>query len=161
MRPLLALLITLSLLGGTYGYVRFAESVRRPAVDIQIDYAEGEYSVTVEKTFACVGDPILETESLKVLFKGEKVFAASDPIPADQTIEVRPLNGVETGENEIYVSASRESSTGGFGALKIVVFRNDIPIAEKTITSDEGLTDVGGPVVFTVGAKYEQDEHEH
>jgi hypothetical protein len=161
MRPFLALMITLCLLGGVFGYVRFAESVRRPAVDIQINYAEGEYSVDIDMTFDCAGDPIFETDAIKVLFKGEKVFAAADPIPAAQSIEIRPLPGVEKGENEIYVAANRETSTSGFGALKIVVKRNDIPIAEKTITSDEGLAEVGGPVVFRVGPSNESDEHDH
>ena len=54
MRPLLAILITLCLLGGTYGYVRFADSVRRSAVEIQIDYAEGEYSVDIGKRKPCI-----------------------------------------------------------------------------------------------------------
>ena len=161
MRPVLALLISLSLLGGVYGYVRFADSVRRPALEIQIDYSDSEYSVDIERTFDCAGDPIFETESLKVLFKGEKVFAAADPIPAAQSIEIRPLPGVEKGENEIYVVANRESSTSGFGALKIVVKRDDIPIAEKTITSEEGLAQVGGPVVFKVGQSNESDDHDH
>ena len=161
MRPLLALLITICLLGGTYGYVQFAESVRRPSVEIQVDYAQGEYSVLIDRTFDCTGDPIFETESLKVLFKGEKVFAVSDPIPANQSIEIRPLRNVETGENEIYVSANRKTSSGGFGELKVVVFRDDIPIAEKTITSDEGLAQIGGPVVFHVGQSTEIFPHEH
>lgn len=161
MRPFLAILITLCLLGGTYGYVRFADSVRRSAVEIQIEYAEGEFSVDIEKTFDCAGDPIFETESLKVLFKGEKVFAESESIPAAKSIEIRPLAGVEQGENEIYVLANRETSTGGFGALKIVVKRNDIPIAEQTITSDVGLAEVGGPVVFNVGSPTKSDDDDH
>ena len=161
MRPLLAILITVCLLGGTYGYVRFAEGVRRPNVEIQIDYAQGEYAVLIDKTFDCSGDPIFETESLKLLFKGKKVFAASEPIPANESIEIRPLTGVEIGENEIYVLANRKTSTGGFGALKISVFRDDIPLTVKTITSDEGLAQVGGPVVFHVGPSKENDQHQH
>ena len=81
MRPILACLITVVLIIGVSSYLRFADSVRRPPVEISIDYAEGEYAVEIERTFDCEGDPILGTESLKVLFKGETVFARNEPIP--------------------------------------------------------------------------------
>lgn len=162
MRPILACLITVVLISGVSAYIRFADSVRRPPIEISIDYAGGEYSVEIERTFDCEGDPILGTESLKVLFKGETVFARNEPIPTTEPVEIRPLEGVESGENEIYVSATMSESTLGLGVLKVTVKRNDIPIMEKMLASTAGLMEVGGPVVFEVLPQNEKtDQHQH
>jgi hypothetical protein len=161
MRPLLALLITLSLLGGVFGYVRFADSVRRTAVEVEIDYAEGIYSIEIQSTFDCEADPILETEALKVLFKGKPVFNRSELISSDETIEIKPLPGVESGENEIFVSANRVASAQGLGAMKVTVKRNDIPVIEKLLTSVPGLPTVSGPVVFDIPSTENSDAQDH
>ena len=158
MRPILACLITLVLIGGVYGYIRFADSVRRPPIEIKIDYSEDEYSLDIERTFDCEGDPILGTESMKVLFKGKQVFATEKPLPTGQPVEVGPLEGVENGENEIHVSATMSESTQGLAVLKVTVKRNDIPIVEKMIANEPGLLDIGGPVIFEV---LPQEERQH
>jgi hypothetical protein len=161
MRPLLALLITVSLIGGVFAYVRFADSVRRTAVEIEIDYAEGLYSVEIQTTFDCQSDPILETEALKVLFKGQSVFQSRELILAYQITEIQPLEGVESGENEIYVAANMESPTRGLGAMKVTVKRNGIPVVEKLLTSEPGLTAVSGPVVFQISPTNKSKDHDH
>lgn len=160
LRPILAILITAGLLFGTYSYLSFANSVRREPVELQVDYSSGDFSVKIERTFDCAGDPIFGTESLKVLFKGEKVFAKLESLPAGESVVVEDIRGVEVGENELFVSANMASATSGLGAIKVVVFRNDIPVAEKLITSEPGLTAVGGPIVFTIpGEKAEEHKH--
>ena len=162
MRPILACLITVVLISGVSTYIRFADRTRRPPVEIRINYAEGEYAVEIERTFDCEGDPILGTESLKVLFKGESVFARNEPIPNTETVEIRPLVGVESGENEIYVSATMSESTQGLGVLKVTVKRNNVPIMEKMFSSVAGLMDVGGPVVFEIQPQNQNtDQHQH
>jgi len=161
MRPVLAFLITVFMIGGVYGYINFSHSVRRPPIEIEIDFAEGEYSVQIERTFECVADPILGPESLKVMFKGDIVYANKEPIPNDELVIVRPLEQVELGENEIYVSANMPESANGFGVLKVVVKQNDRLIGEEMISSVPGLTSVGGPVVFTVKPHVNQTKHEH
>lgn len=162
MRPILACLITVVLVGGVYGYLRFADSVRHPPIEINVDYAEGEYSLEIERTFVCEGDPILGTESLKVLFKGDTVFARNESIPTSETIEIRPLKGVEIGENEIYVSATMSELAQGFGVLRVTIKRNDVLILEKMLPSVPGLLDVSGPIVFEIHAPNEPtDEHQH
>ncbi len=150
MRPILACLISIVLIGGVYGYLRFADSVRRPTVEFNIDYAEGEYSVEIDHTFVCEGDPVFGTESLKVLFKGKTVFSREATIPVGDPIEIRPLEGVESGENEVFVSATMSQATQGFGVLKVTVKRNNIAIQEKLFASVPGLLDLGGPVVFEI-----------
>lgn len=150
MRPLLAGLITISLIGGVYGYLRFADGVRRPPVEIQIDYATGNYSVLIETTFECVGDPVLELDALNVMFMGESIFSQPQSIPAGEQIEISPLEGVEVGENEIHVAATMSESTPGLGVLKATIQRDGVRVLEKLISSEPGLLEVAGPVVFQV-----------
>lgn len=160
MRPIYALLISIGLLASVYNYVAFAKRVRRPPAEIQIDYAQGEFSVEVERSFDCAGDPIFGSEALKVLFKGETVFAQKDPISSDQPVVVENLQGVEAGENEIFVTANQALPGSGLGAMKISVKRNGAVIAQEVITTKPGLPAVGGPVGFTIGDS-PGDSHQH
>ena len=161
MRPIYALLISIGLIAGVYSYIKFSGSVRREPVDIEIDYAQGEYSIEITQSFDCSGDPIFESEALKVMFKGETIFAQSEPIPKDKPTVIPNVQGVETGENEIFVSANMESPTDGLGAMKVVVNRNDTPIVETLFTSEPGLTAVSGAVAFTIEEDDEHDDHDH
>ena len=168
MRPIYALLISIGLLASVYNYVAFAKRLRRPPVEIQVDYAQGKFSLEIDRSFDCEGDPIFGTESLKVLFKGETVFAEKDPIPSDQSVLIEDLQGVEAGENEIFVAANQKPPAASFGAMKITVKRNNIAIAEQVLTSEPGLTAVGGPVAFSIGGKADdtsgdatEDSHQH
>ena len=160
MRPIYALLISIGLLASVYNYVAFANRVRRPPIEIKIDYAQGEFSLEIDRSFDCEGDPIFGSESLKVLFKGETVFAEQDPILNDQPIVINDIQGVEAGENEIFVSANQKPPAASLGAMKITVKRNNIAIAEQVITSEPGLLAVGGPVAFSIG-ETPNDSHQH
>ena len=161
MRPIYALLISIGLLASVYNYVAFANRVRRPPVEIQVDYAQGEFSIEIERSFDCQGDPIFGSPAIKVLFKGETVFENAEPIASDQSIVVSDLQGVEAGENEIFVSANQQSATSGLGAMKINIKRNGIVIANKVITSEPGLSAVSGPIGFTIGDSSKEDSHQH
>ena len=165
LRPILAILITAGLLIGTYSYISFANSVRHEPVQIHVDYASGDFSIKIERSFDCAGHPIFKSkESLKVLFKGEKVYGNTGTVPADEAVEIKKISGVEAGENEIFVSANMASASSGLGVIKVTVSRNDIPISEELITSKPGLTAVGGPIVFTIpddSADAKEEKHQH
>ena len=168
MRPLYALLISIGLLASVYNYVAFAKRVRRPPVEIQVDYAEGDFSLEIDRSFDCEGDPIFGSESLKVLFKGETVFSEKEPISSDQPVVIKDLQGIEAGENEIFVAANQKLPAASLGAIRVTLKRNDISIAEKIITSKPGLPAVGGPVAFSIGGTTgdstddsTDDSHEH
>lgn len=161
MRPLLALAISIFLLGGVYAYTKFAAGVRAEAVVYQIDFASEEYSVEIRRSFDAVPDPIFGAESLKVKFKGEVVFARTDEIPAGDVIEIRPLEGVEVGKNELYISANRKHADETLGAIQIEIKKDDIPIYETTIISRPGLAEIGDTVVFETRGSTKQDDHEH
>jgi len=161
MRPIYALIISIGLLASVYNYVAFANRVRRPPVEIQVDYAQGEFSIEIERSFDCQGDPIFGSPAIKVLFKGETVFEDAGPIASDQPIVVKDLQGVAAGENEIFVSANQQSATAGLGAMKISIKRSGVVIATELIASEPGLSAVSGPVGFTIAKTPQQDPHQH
>ena len=158
MRPLLALVISVSLLGGVYVYTKFADSVRVSAVEINIDFSDADWSVEIRKTFTAVPDPIFGSDSLKVLFKGETVYSRSDEVAANETVEIRPLEGVEVGENELFISANRESNGAALAVLQVTIKKNDNPVNETTISGKPGLPTVSGSVVFSAGVDSDQNE---
>ena len=100
MRPFLALLLSVFLIGGMSVYIQFARSVRRPVVDFQAEFAEAEFEVELRRTFDCVGDPLLEVAALEVYFRDEKIYSSDQDLPQDEAVRFAVERGVETGENE-------------------------------------------------------------
>ena len=105
-RPIAALLITILLFAGVYGYTTFVESIRRPPLQVQESFATGEFSVRITRTFDCIGDPDFDVDSLVVRFRGKDLVRRSDKVPQNEIIEIRPLENVTQLDNELYVAAS-------------------------------------------------------
>jgi hypothetical protein len=160
MRPILALAITIFLLGGVFAYTQFADSVRRSATEYHVDFSRQEYSVEIRKTFAAAPDPIFGADSMKVKFKGETILSRADEVPAEETIEIRPLEGVEVGENELFISVNRQSTEAALAVVLVTVKEDDIPVAESTLAGVPGLPIVSGTVLF-VATKTNNDEPNH
>ncbi len=107
MRPVLALLVSVLLFSGVFAYTQFAESVRRPPLQIKPKFASGTYSIQIDRTFDCVGDEDWgDVASLVVKFRGAEVLRRTDTIPANELILIDPLEHVEQLENEVYVFAN-------------------------------------------------------
>ena len=160
MRPILALAITISLLGGIYAYTQFADTVRRSVVEYKVDFSRQEYSVEIRKTFTAAPDPIFGADSMKVKFKGETILSRSDTIPTAETIEIRPLEGVEVGENELFISVNRQSTEEALAVVMVTIKEDDILVAESTLTGAPGLPVVTGSILFAA-AETSKDEHIH
>ena len=160
MRPFLALAITFFLIGGVFAYTQFADSVRREAVEYKVDFSRQEYSVEIRKSFAAAPDPIFGAPSLKVKFKGEEILSRTDVIPAVETIEIRPLEGVEVGDNELFISVNQESAEAALAVVLVTVKEDDIPVTEVTLTATPGLPVVSGSVQFQT-TKSNRDDHDH
>ena len=133
----------------------------RPAAEIQIDFSKGDYAIKIESTFDCVSDPILETPALKVLFKGKTVFESSQDVAADEPLTIAPLEGVEVGENEVYIAATRDGFDSGLAVLRVSVLRNDVLVAEELIAGEAGIDSVAGPVSFEIEPVQSSDSHSH
>ncbi|MEM7782601.1 MAG: hypothetical protein AAF623_04545 [Planctomycetota bacterium] len=160
MRLTLAILITIFLIGGTYAYIEFADSVIRPPVEVQVNYANGTYSVDIERTFDC--ESFLDEKGLQVKFKGNVVYESPDQLPAEAALTIESLDGVEVGPNEIFVSANLPMTAMELAVLKVVVRRDGIVMAEQLLASEPGLGTVRGTVLFTIPSRDPQTStHSH
>jgi len=162
MRLLLAILISMFLLGGTFAYTRFAASVRRTAVDYEVEMASDVYSIEIRRTFTAVADsqpdPIWARETrpaLEVRFKGQPLLVRENLAPASEEIRIDAIPAVEIGLNEIYVSANRAlppadsiASTSELAAMQVSIKQGDIMIAEATFSSTPGSPLIFGVLLF-------------
>jgi hypothetical protein len=164
MRPLLAIAISVSLLGGVYLYTEFAKSVQVESFDYVAQFAKGEYTVELRRTFDAGADPVFSPQSIQVLLKGESVFSRDDDVLAEESIEFRLPDSVEVGENEIYVTANRKELSSALAVVQVIVKRDGIPIAETNLFSEGGLPMVSGSVGFRVKDNdntESEDQHDH
>jgi hypothetical protein len=148
MRPLYALLLTIGLIGGMAAYIQFAKSVNRPPTQFDVEFATGKFEVELERTFAAVPFAAAEVKAIEVQLKQQPVFERLDSVPAGETIRFSIDEGVEDGENELVVMANREFLSEGLAAIKVRVLRDDIPVAEKTITGAPNMEMISGTVLF-------------
>ena len=161
MRPIWTLLLIAALVGGMAGYIQFANSVRYPAPDFSVEYAQGKFELGIERSFDCVPYELAETKALEVSFKDEIVYSSNEPVPADQEIRFSIDDSVEVGDNEISIAANRDGTTAGFGALQATVYWNDIPIAEKTFTVEKYAEMISGSLLFHVDDASQTEGRQH
>ncbi|MEL7500281.1 MAG: hypothetical protein AAFN77_21980 [Planctomycetota bacterium] len=156
MRPVLALLLTIGLIGGISAYIQFARSVRRPPIEFQAETSVDRFEVELTRTFDCVADPIAELKSIEVRFRDQELFASDAPVKSTETIRFAIPRDVEIGDNEISVAANRDFLATEFAAIGVTLYQNDVAIRRQTITSEPDLSTVSGSVVFRVS-----QEHDH
>lgn len=183
MRPLLAITISCVLLGGTWAYLRFAASVHRDPAPYRTELADEIYTLEVLRTSALQPGPkipglspnpslnptansqskstssslsqLTSTHSLKITFNGEPVYLSNSELPPDEALTIPPLNNVEVGLNEVFLSANIQPPVPSLAAVQLRIKQADRIIAESTFTSVPGSTLVYGVVVFEVKSKEE------
>lgn len=152
MRIFLSILITVFLLTGTYFYTRFADSVRREAVVWQPQFAAGNYSIEIGRTFDCVPDDLFEAPAIEVVFRGQSIFSRNETVPADEPIRIENVPNVEEGENDFVVSANLMSAAGSLAAMRVRVFRDNAEIANRLVADSPDLSSISATVPFSVPA---------
>jgi hypothetical protein len=89
-------------------------------------------------------------------------LAISKKIAVEETIRLEKLDGVEVGENEIYIAANRAEDSIGLGAIKVSIFRGGVLFDEQVLTSQQGIAEVAGPISFVVKSEPKtEDSHQH
>ena len=178
MRPFLTLAIAGLLMGGVLAYTRFAASIRPVAAAYQTELATEPYSVEIRRTFiaAPIQDPAgsidirPETESLsqtavaalQVHFKGVSILHRSDEIRQVEPLVIPLLEGVEIGDNELFISANQQLPNDvTFAALHVRVRQGAVTIAESTFTSVSGSPLIYGVLVFSATPPPEHDVPTH
>jgi hypothetical protein len=160
LRILLAAAVWLIFTGGTALYMAHRDVVAEistPAVERSV--ASGVYALRITPSFIAEKDPFaLDIDDddgaalLTARLGGREIVSVTSAADARAEYVVEPLEGVRAGENEIYVyAASPADRHGTYNALRAVVTRDGLPVAEKTIWSAPGET-VAGSVTFDAGA---------
>jgi hypothetical protein len=168
MRPIYTIILTLLLIGGTYAYIQFAESVRRPPNESFYKTAEGVVSVEIRRSFDCFANPDFEIDAIKVDFKNETIMRIQNDLPATEELVIDSLAGVEEGENEITVFGNSESEDAflsdepapSLRALLVRVLYDDNVVAERQFFAESNETWVGGSVGFKVPDSAAEANHD-
>jgi hypothetical protein len=166
MRPLLALLLSLTIFGAVAGYLSFArhlqEQTTRQHDDRPAPVAQGKFSVEITLSFdagaqtAFSLDPT-QAAALRVVFQGRDLLQLESPVAAG-TVRVEDVPGIAAGANEFFIEAQPAALESQIArAVRVRVFRDENPVADQTLWSEPGLP-VRGTVRIDVP---ESPSHDH
>jgi hypothetical protein len=165
MRPLLAIVLSVGILGGLALYMRFRDVGRPLPRGESPREVGGEFRLEIATTAPLEVDPFAPSSgegegpaALVVRFNGQSVLHA-ERVAADEPVIVERLPGVVEGVNEVFVEAhpSLDGPAAVF-AVRVRVFQESRPVAETTFWSEpRGVA--GGTLRFDAG--HDSTPHEH
>ena len=177
MRPLLALVLSLAILGSVQTYMLFVNGLPQYVPNVPTETtASGHFRLELTLTQDAQSDAFEATSLLvnlpqqdgHVLIHKEEVISALDPIVIDSITEF------VVGENELFVqvgvgdaggfdSASAEELSLRRAAVRVQLFRDRVLLVDETLWAELGEP-IQGKLVITVPALKSQeasDDHEH
>ena len=176
MRPLLALVLSLAILGSVQAYMLFVNGLPRYIPNVPTEtVASGHFRLELTLTQDAQSDAFEATSLLvnlpqqedRVLIQKEEVISALEPIVIDSITEFI------VGENELFVqvgvgdagfdSTSTEELVLRRAAVRVQLFRDRVLLADETLWAEPGEP-IQGKLVITVPAlnsQEESDDHEH
>jgi hypothetical protein len=103
--------------------------------------------------------------ALLVRLGRQEIMRKTDRLEAGTPIEVKPLTGLISGENELYLEANPPldalDAAGSSHAARVRILQNHRVVAEKTFWSDVGGK-VAGTLRFSLSETNEKkDDHGH
>jgi hypothetical protein len=163
MRPLLAIVIVFSILGGLQGYLSSRPKPEAWTI-LEEQKAVGQFEIMVTLTFDAGPDPFSfnasDAPSLEVQFRGESILKKTEELPAG-TIAQAQVTGIVAGENEFYIQATpKDSSVAVARAIRVQILKDDTLVAEKSFWSEPGEI-IGGVVSLTISNETVKEEHSH
>lgn len=185
MRPLLAVLLVVVILGSVWGYLAFVASVPVGEYDTRQREAEGVFSVELTLTFDAGVDRFAldpQESPVELDFDGKNLVEGKGPFLAGRPIRISPVEGIveahgeHAGRNSFFLRAipkppetdafsveSSESNTSSqlVHAARLRIFRDDELVGDRTIWSEPGQP-VSGTIEITVEPRENvaHDEHE-
>jgi hypothetical protein len=166
MRPLLAVAVSVVILGGMALYMQ-----RRPQTGSVVveRKAEGVYSLEITLSFDAGPDEFAlsadDQPSVLVKFRDSELLKLTDRIPAGEPIVIERVEGIvagpgAAGRNEFYVAATpAESGANVSRALRVRVLRDGEPVADQSLWSEPGWP-VQGTVELHVVADHAGAPHD-
>ncbi|AFM26949.1 hypothetical protein [Desulfomonile tiedjei] len=146
MRPILAILVWILILGGVAGYLHTRED-KRAVAEFRPTAAAGHFTLEIVATtklepdpFALLAHPDDKPMSLIVKINGEQVLAKDDNQAQGTPLRLEDVQGLTEGQNELYVEANPPlESAGRAHAYRVTIKRDGETIAEETLWSEPGL----------------------
>lgn len=156
MRPLLALMIAVGILGGLRWYMGTRQIVVQQAVPpIQLS-GEATYSLRLILSFRAEPDAFTtaagEAHSVIIKLAGQTIFSTADPVEPGKTLVVDPVSNIVIGKNEFWIEAHcNDQQLSIARAARIRVLNDGHLTTEQTLWSEPG-TPVQGIVNLEVPA---------
>ena len=159
MRPLITILLVSFLIGGMYGYLKFADSVKRPETNYQPTAEQKTVTAEILRSATLYADKGFDVVALKVDFKNETILQQESNVPAAQPVSIE-LSAVEEGRNTISVFGNfedpetflSETPSPSLFAIEVIVRVDGDQIARQTFSSPTSTTPIGGQVTFDTTA---------
>ncbi len=170
MRPLLTLLMVALLIGGTWGYVKFKNSVSRPASVVETKFSQKPTRLVILRSAPLFDGGALGGPAIEVAIKSKSFLTLNRTVLPEEPIEVE-IPDVEVGKNTVNIAVNFEdpeaflSETKPFSlyAMEVIISQGSRELHRQTFTSAEPFI-VGGDVLFRVEAdqsRVGQDSHDH
>ncbi len=155
MRPFITILLVCFLIGGMYGYLKFADSVKRPVSNYQATPESKTVTAEIQRSATLYADTGFDLLALKIDYKGQTILQLEDTLTADQPVSVE-LPEVEKGLNTISVLANFEdpeqflsdTPAPSLYALDVVILVDGNEVHRQTFSSPTSTTPIGGQVKF-------------
>ncbi len=145
MRPILALLLAVAIIGGMKLFLAATEENKVQSSQPVVVAAMGDFELDIQLTFNAGPDPFSvtssddkESPSLIVEHQGKTVLQKTGTVSAGEVLRPK-VSGIVAGVNEFYIAATPQD-TGSLvpGAVRVRVIRDGVPIAKSWIDAEPG-----------------------
>ena len=169
MRPLIAIVVSSSILGGLHFYMQ-SRSYPKRNDNFNETFAEGNYSLDVRLTFRADRNPFAfdpeNDPTVLVRFRGEEILRKTAPVEAGIPLTVDRIENIVAGDdeisgaNEFYFEILDGDDSHSERGVRFRIFRDDQPVVDETRWSAYGEP-VSGTVRLVVPRSDHNQSHEH
>lgn len=171
MRPFLAFLTVITILGGLQGYFMLRDRFGPSAAPLVERPAPGLYSLEITLTFDAGPDPFAleagDQTCLEVLFRGDALLRRTERVSAGEVVVITPISSIMAGSdeaqgrNEFVVRATPADSRPELAyAARVRLLRDGASVAEQILWSDSGGKVEGKLVAVVVeGGSHNHADH--
>ena len=144
MRPIIAIMIWIILVGGLVSYMNARDTVAEPvAISAQTDQAD--YKVIVTTSFRAERDTFAPDtqdssgDALILKLNGMEILSLKDSSVAGQSITVDKITGLLIGANEFLLEVNpSHKNVNTAGAVRVQLFRFHSELMDRTFWADPG-----------------------
>lgn len=167
MRPVLALMIWIVLIGGLVSYMNARHNVSEP-VALKVEADQADYRVVVTTSFNAVRDPYapdtrdLSAAALILKLNGKEILSLRDSSDAGQSLTVDKIDSVLIGPNEFLLEVNpHHENVKTAGAVRVELFRFHNQLMDRTFWAEPGARIVSSFRLDVEPATTVGDQNEH